>query len=328
MDFEEIRYEVADHVLTITLNRPERLNAFTPTMGHELIEAFDQADADDEVRVVIVTGEGRGFCAGADLGGGGGTFDWRDRQTEDEIPRDRGGRVSLRIFESDQAGDRSDQRSRGRRRHHDDAADGHPPRGRGRPRSASSSRAAGSCRRPLRAGSCRASSGSARRWSGWRPAACSRRRRRWRDGSSAACTPTWTCSPAARALAREISESAPGLGRAGTAHALDDAGRRTSDGRAPRRLEGDVLARPVRRCARGRHVIPREARLGVHRPRQRGAARAVSRAAGACLFGIGAKETTKPAVKRLGFEAAVICEEAVSFAAPSPMEGQLPPLRV
>ena len=100
MDFEEIRYEVADHVLTITLNRPERLNAFTPTMGHELIEAFGQADADDEVRVVIVTGEGRGFCAGADLGGGGDTFDWRDRQTEDEIPRDLGGRVSLRIFES------------------------------------------------------------------------------------------------------------------------------------------------------------------------------------------------------------------------------------
>jgi enoyl-CoA hydratase/carnithine racemase len=100
MDFEEIRYDVADHVLTITLNRPERLNAFTPTMGRELIEAFDQADADDDVRAVIVTGEGRGFCAGADLGGGGSTFDWRDRQTEDEIPRDGGGVVALRIFDS------------------------------------------------------------------------------------------------------------------------------------------------------------------------------------------------------------------------------------
>ena len=100
MDFEEIRYEVADHVLTITLNRPERLNAFTPTMGRELIEAFDQADADDDVRVVIVTGEGRGFCAGADLSAGGSTFDWRDRQTGDEVPRDGGGRVALRIFES------------------------------------------------------------------------------------------------------------------------------------------------------------------------------------------------------------------------------------
>ena len=79
MDFEEIRYEVADSVLTITLNRPDRLNAFTPTMGRELIEAFDRADADDDVRAIIVTGEGRGFCAGADLGGGGDTFDWRDR---------------------------------------------------------------------------------------------------------------------------------------------------------------------------------------------------------------------------------------------------------
>ncbi len=100
MSFQDIRYEVADHVLTITLNRPDRLNAFTPTMGRELIEAFDQADADDDVRAIIVTGEGRGFCAGADLAGGGETFDWRDRQEADEIPRDGGGRVTLRIYES------------------------------------------------------------------------------------------------------------------------------------------------------------------------------------------------------------------------------------
>jgi enoyl-CoA hydratase/carnithine racemase len=99
MNFEEIRYELADHVLTITLNRPERLNAFTPTMGRELIEAFDRADADDDVRAIVVTGEGRGFCAGADLGGGGSTFDWRERQREDEIPRDGGGQVALRIFD-------------------------------------------------------------------------------------------------------------------------------------------------------------------------------------------------------------------------------------
>ena len=99
MDFEQIRYEPDDGVLTITLNRPDRLNAFTPTMGRELIEAFDRADADDDIRVVIVTGEGRGFCAGADLGGGGDTFDWRDRQTDDEIPRDGGGQVALRIFD-------------------------------------------------------------------------------------------------------------------------------------------------------------------------------------------------------------------------------------
>jgi enoyl-CoA hydratase/carnithine racemase len=101
MNFEEIRYEVADHVLTITLNRPDRLNAFTPTMARELIEAFDASDADDDVRAVIVTGAGRGFCAGADLGGGGGTFDWRDRDGGDAgVPRDGGGRVTLRIFDS------------------------------------------------------------------------------------------------------------------------------------------------------------------------------------------------------------------------------------
>src|ERR671931_1920550 len=99
MNFEEIRYEVADRVLTITLNRPDRLNAFTSRMGRELIEAFDRADADDDVRAVIVSGEGRGFCAGADLGGGGRTFDWRDRQAVDEIPRDGGGQVALRIFD-------------------------------------------------------------------------------------------------------------------------------------------------------------------------------------------------------------------------------------
>jgi enoyl-CoA hydratase/carnithine racemase len=100
MSFQDIRYEIANHVLTITLNRPDRLNAFTPTMGRELIEAFDQADADDDVRVILVTGEGRGFCAGADLAGGGDTFDWRDRQEADDIPRDLGGRVALRIYES------------------------------------------------------------------------------------------------------------------------------------------------------------------------------------------------------------------------------------
>jgi enoyl-CoA hydratase/carnithine racemase len=101
MDFQEIRYEVAEHLLTITLNRPERLNAFTPTMARELIVAFDRADSDDEVRAVIVTGAGRGFCAGADLAGGGDTFDWRERvSAEQPIPRDGGGQVALRIFAS------------------------------------------------------------------------------------------------------------------------------------------------------------------------------------------------------------------------------------
>ncbi len=99
MDFENIGYEVADRVLTITLNRPERLNAFTKGMGAELIEAFERADRDDDIRAVIVTGAGRGFCAGMDLGEGGSTFDYGERP-EGEVPRDGGGRVVLRIFES------------------------------------------------------------------------------------------------------------------------------------------------------------------------------------------------------------------------------------
>jgi len=74
MQYTQIRYEVADRVATITLDRPEQLNAFTGTMMHELIDAFDRVDADDDVRVVIVTGAGRGFCAGADLSSGGETF--------------------------------------------------------------------------------------------------------------------------------------------------------------------------------------------------------------------------------------------------------------
>src|SRR3954469_4035876 len=100
--FEQIRYEVADGVLTITLNRPDRLNAFTGVMARELIEAFDRSDADDDVRAVIVTGEGRGFCAGADLEAGGDTFnaESQGREYDTDVPRDGGGQVVLRIYES------------------------------------------------------------------------------------------------------------------------------------------------------------------------------------------------------------------------------------
>ena len=67
MEYTQILYQVSDRVLTITLNRPDRLNAFTTTMGKELVDAFNRADADDNIRVIIVTGAGRAFCAGADL---------------------------------------------------------------------------------------------------------------------------------------------------------------------------------------------------------------------------------------------------------------------
>jgi enoyl-CoA hydratase/carnithine racemase len=103
MDYTQITYEVAESIATITLNRPERMNAFTDVMMREVIDAFDQADADDDVRVVIVTGAGdRAFCAGADLGGGGDTFakGGSDIQTSVGVPRDGGGMVALRIFAS------------------------------------------------------------------------------------------------------------------------------------------------------------------------------------------------------------------------------------
>lgn len=99
MDSQDIRYEVQDRVAMVTLHRPEKLNAFTRRMRDELIDAFGRADADDGVRAVIVTGAGRAFCAGADLSGGGATFDYarRDDAGEDDH-RDGGGRVSLSIF--------------------------------------------------------------------------------------------------------------------------------------------------------------------------------------------------------------------------------------
>ncbi len=114
MAYEQIIYEVADNIATITLNRPEKLNAFTGIMMNEMLDAFDQADADDNVRAVIVTGAGRAFCAGADLSAGPRTFDASREDRPDrkaaikadgtvdwsnEGVRDGGGRLTLRIFE-------------------------------------------------------------------------------------------------------------------------------------------------------------------------------------------------------------------------------------
>jgi enoyl-CoA hydratase/carnithine racemase len=103
VEHEQITCEVADKVLTITLDRPDRLNAFTYQMHTELLDAFDRADADDDVRVVVVTGRGRGFCAGADLETGGDTFDTAGAagpSGPSGVHRDEGGLVALRIFES------------------------------------------------------------------------------------------------------------------------------------------------------------------------------------------------------------------------------------
>ena len=106
-NFETIRLEVEDGIATLTLNRPDKLNAFNTQMMQEMIAAFDQTDADDSVRVVIVTGSGRAFCAGADLSAGAATFDYSTRGGQDKeartvegVQRDGGGLLTLRIYDS------------------------------------------------------------------------------------------------------------------------------------------------------------------------------------------------------------------------------------
>jgi len=112
MPYETILTDVADNIFTITINRPDKLNALNTQMIRELIDAFDAADNDDAARAIIVTGAGRAFCAGADLSGGGRTFDRAARPDRPPVPngpdgkpdlshenaRDGGGRITLRIF--------------------------------------------------------------------------------------------------------------------------------------------------------------------------------------------------------------------------------------
>jgi enoyl-CoA hydratase/carnithine racemase len=104
---ETLLYTVEDGIATVTLHRPEKLNAFTTTMRDELVAVFDETDADDAVRAVIITGAGRAFCAGADLSSGGKTFDYasrgeaaRDKYKVGDVYRDGGGIATLRIFKS------------------------------------------------------------------------------------------------------------------------------------------------------------------------------------------------------------------------------------
>src|SRR6059058_258786 len=109
MPYSTILLDVSEGICTITLNRPDRLNAFTVEMMRELIDAFDRVDADDDIRVVIVTGAGRAFCAGADLSAGADSFDYDELAERDpssmpaelaapKTTRDGGGILVLRIF--------------------------------------------------------------------------------------------------------------------------------------------------------------------------------------------------------------------------------------
>jgi enoyl-CoA hydratase/carnithine racemase len=98
MDFNEIKYELNNKILTITLHRPEKLNAFTVEMKDELIEAFRRAEDDDDVRVIVVTGAGRGFCAGDDLSSGG-FEDVSKSSATLEDHRDGGGLLTLKIYD-------------------------------------------------------------------------------------------------------------------------------------------------------------------------------------------------------------------------------------
>jgi enoyl-CoA hydratase/carnithine racemase len=96
MRYEQIIYTVEDRIATITLNRPDELNAWTPVMMKEVLQALEEADCDDMVRVVIVTGAGRAYCAGADLAAGG--FNNPDDPEGKKPFRDSAGQVTLRLF--------------------------------------------------------------------------------------------------------------------------------------------------------------------------------------------------------------------------------------
>jgi enoyl-CoA hydratase/carnithine racemase len=103
MNFEHITYQVADRILTLTLNRPDRMNACTVQMYEELIAAFDRADADDDVKAIIVTGAGKAFCAGADLERGADTWGANSKLTDmskqERYIGNGGGRIVRRMFD-------------------------------------------------------------------------------------------------------------------------------------------------------------------------------------------------------------------------------------
>ncbi len=101
MNLTETLFEISNGIATVTLNRPDHMNAFTLTMGKELEMIFEEADKDDSIRVIVVTGAGKAFCAGADLSYGALTFDVSKREGRDidiNEHRDEGGKVAMAIW--------------------------------------------------------------------------------------------------------------------------------------------------------------------------------------------------------------------------------------
>ena len=272
MGFEHILYEVSDAVCTVTLNRPDKLNALSGTMLAELLQALELADADDAVRVLVVTGAGRAFCAGADLSAGARTFDnaARGRTTAPEEHRDGGGIFTLRAFDMKKPMI---------------AAINGPAVGFG---------ITMTLPMDIRLASTRARMGFVFARRGVVPEACSTwflprlvgisQAAEWvytgrvfdadeahRAGLVSRVVEPEDLLPAARpARARDRRPHLRGVGGPRAPDALEDAGRRPSHGGPPRRLAGDVLDRAVRRRARGRDRLPREATRALHLAPERG----------------------------------------------------------
>ncbi len=278
MDYSDILYDVDEHIATITLNRPAQLNAFTNAMVREMIDAFNRADADDDVRAVIVTGAGRGFCAGADLSSGADTFakGGSDVTKPGGLVRDGGGLVSLRIFESTKPVI---------------AAINGPAVGVG---------ITMTLPMDIRLVSTTAKIGFVFTRRGIVPEACSSWFLPRLVGISQAAE--WCFSgrvfdaeealagglvrsihepdellPVARAIATEIAENTSPVSVALTQpHAVDHVDGRSPDGGTSRRLQGDSTARAQRGRARRHRELPGQAPRGVPRSGQRRAARCLS----------------------------------------------------
>ena len=300
MSYQTIATEIRDRILTITLTRPDRLNAFNSTMLEELLGVLDDADADDEVRAIIFTGAGRGYCAGADLGEGGSTFDSRGSAEGDAENRDGGGLLTLRLFECKKPVI---------------AAINGPAVGVGITMTLAMD---------IRIASDKARIGFVFARRGIVPEACSSWFLPRIVGISQAME--WVATgrvfsaqealegrlvsrvvsaedllPTARAIAaRDRGEHQRRLGVSGAPSALEDARRRPPDGGPQARLEGDPLDGPLAGRLRGGFELPRETAAELQHVRLRGSARVLSLVEGASLQRLSTDRVTAASLPRAG----------------------------